>query len=246
MNDFKFIFKDDVLFQNKGKFKLKLVHKFFDINFYLSNFELVKDASFGKNNFNRYFISNCYNNNRAKNLINQYYFAFLEFLIFEYKNKKLKQKPFLYNNKSNKRYMNMGYKIQNILDTRNDNEVVNLTSSFSIYEEESYHTQGSYFHIVMMLQKKIEFIIENKNDLINYKNILSASIIENLCFAYIKSKKEKYLSRVKDGLDRLRKQGIRRVLFYSLQKNINSLRRNDIRREIYILLEKLSIKPSII
>ena len=85
LNDLKLIFKDDKFFHHNGRFKLKLVHNFFDINFYITNFELTKNNTKNIGNFDRYFISNCYNNG-CKNSINQYYFALLTFISLEYKN----------------------------------------------------------------------------------------------------------------------------------------------------------------
>jgi hypothetical protein len=94
----------------------------------------------------------------------------------------------------------------------------------------------------MMIQKGIKFHIKNKKDKNIYKNLLSASVIENLCFSYInKAKKDKYLSRVKDGLDRLKVYNINVKLFNSLEKNINNLNnRRYIKREIMIILKKLN------
>jgi len=106
---------------------------------------------------------------------------------------------------------------------KND-EVINLTSALSLYEDGSYHTQGSYFHIVMMIQKKIKFKIRTARDKEIYKNLLSASIIENLCFSFVYPKKrDKYLSRVKDALDRLKKYKIKNKLFIRLEKDITQI-----------------------
>jgi hypothetical protein len=121
----------------------------------------------------------------------------------------------------------------------NDDTVINFTSILSLYEDGSYHTQGSYFHIVMMTQKKIEFNVRTIRDKQIYKNLLSASIIENLCYSYIyKHRIDKYLSRVKDGLDRLEKNNIKNKLFNQLEKNIQNI---NIKIELHRILQKLSI-----
>jgi hypothetical protein len=126
-------------------------------------------------------------------------------------------------------------------DTKNINgeAIINLTSALSLYEDGSYHTQGSYFHIVMMIQKKIRFKIRTARDKQIYKNLLSASIIENLCYSFVYPKKrDKYLSRVKDGLNRLKKYKIKNKLFIRLEKEIPNI---NIKIEIYRILHKLSI-----
>ena len=66
-------------------------------------------------------------------------------------------------------------------------------------------------------------------------------IIENLCYSWIyKKKRDKYLSRVKDGLDKLQQYHIKNKIFtplelLELEKDIN------IKNEIDRILQKLSI-----
>lgn len=182
----------DTFFHHHGKFKLRLVNDFFDINFYLSNFELVKDDKKEIDDFDRYYLSG------SENLANQYYFAIIEIIM------KIR--------KVDTQYLRIINELDNVVHAVHSNPnpnpsvIVNYTSALSLYEDGSYHTQGSYFHIVMMTQKKIKFKIRTARDRQIYKNLLSASIIENLCYSYIYTKKQdKYLSRVKDGLDRLKK-----------------------------------------
>ena len=179
----------DTFFHHHGKFKLRLVNDFFDINFYLSNFELVKDDKKEIDDFDRYYLSG------SENLANQYYFAIIEIIM------KIR--------KVDTQYLRIINELDNAVHSNpnpNPSVIVNYTSALSLYEDGSYHTQGSYFHIVMMTQKKIKFKIRTARDRQIYKNLLSASIIENLCYSYIYTKKQdKYLSRVKDGLDRLKK-----------------------------------------
>jgi len=229
-NALRIIFEhDEQFFHHNGKFKLRLVNDFFDINFYLSNFELTKDDTKKIGDFTRYFISDCYANN-CKNVVNQYYFASIEI-----------HKPKI--RKLDSQYMKLSNDLDNLLlhtdkDTniKND-EVINLTSALSLYEDGSYHTQGSYFHIVMMIQKKIKFKIRTARDKEIYKNLLSASIIENLCFSFVYPKKrDKYLSRVKDALDRLKKYKIKNKLFIQLEKDIT-----NIKIQIHRILHKLSL-----
>jgi hypothetical protein len=207
----------DTFFHHHGKFKLRLVNDFFDINFYLSNFELVKDDKKEIDDFDRYYISG------SENLANQYYFAIIEIIM------KIR--------KVDTQYLRIINELDNVVHSNpkpNPNVIVNYTSALSLYEDGSYHTQGSYFHIVMMIQKKITFKIRTAKDRQIYKNLLSASIIENLCYSYIYTKKQdKYLSRVKDGLDRLKK-------YKNIFENIK------IEYEIHRILHKLSIDATVI
>jgi len=88
-----------------------------------------------------------------------------------------------------------------------------------------------------MIQKKIKFKIRTARDKEIYKNLLSASIIENLCFSFVYPKKrDKYLSRVKDALDRLKKYKIKNKLFIRLEKDIT-----NIQIQIHRILHKLSL-----
>jgi hypothetical protein len=205
----------DTFFHHHGKFKLRLVNDFFDINFYISNFELVKDDKKEIDDFDRYYISG------SENLANQYYFAIIEIIM------KIR--------KVDTQYLRIINELDNVVHSNpNPNVIVNYTSALSLYEDGSYHTQGSYFHIVMMIQKKITFKIRTPMDRQIYKNLLSASIIENLCYSYIYTKKQdKYLSRVKDGLDRLKK-------YKNIFENIK------IEYEIHRILHKLSIDATVI
>lgn len=259
LNDLNIIFNKDKLFHNKGKFELKRVHKFFDINFYITNFELKKQGMTNKKSFSSYFISNCYSN-KVKGIINQYYFAFFEFILFEFKHKHIVEYEKALNiincNRRFPQYMGIINNLNDMLKDTNseinttvinttviNNTVINNISIVSLYENDSYHSQGSYFHVVMMIQKGIRFNLKSKRDRIIYKNLLSASIIENLCFAYLhRNKIEKYLSRVSDGLNRLKKYKIKNKHFNSLEQNIDNIKnRNSIKRELYIILNSLSI-----
>ena len=79
------------------------------------------------------------------------------------------------------------------------NHTCNLISLLSTMEDECYHTQGSYFHVVLAMQAaktNIPLTIE----------MLCASGIENICFAYSHiDKKDKYINRVIDARERIEK-----------------------------------------
>jgi hypothetical protein len=151
LHDLVNIFKTDKLFFKKNKFLLKNVNIFFDINFYISDFSIPKiniDET-NINNFDSYFISSCYNNN-CKNIINQFYFAFYEYI------KKTKSNKYIL--KHSKR-INEELEITKVLEQKFknkylDNIKINLISILTLYEDEGYHSQGSFFHVVMMIQRK--------------------------------------------------------------------------------------------
>jgi hypothetical protein len=249
LNDLYYIFKDDSLFYNGKYFQLKKVHKFFDINFYISDFSIAKTSINNKNikNFDTYFISTCYHNN-CKNVTNQYYFAFLEFLLFEYGKKKISKKYILNHTKIMRELLKVTENLHNSLQSKlSDDIIINLISILSLYGDEGYHSQGAFFHVVMMLQKKIQFKVKSKKHKIFLKNLISASIIENLCFAYTHyDKKEKYLSRVRDGLYKLKEYNIDNYIFNQLKYNIDHLNdEKSIKKSILILFKLLQIKRTI-
>jgi hypothetical protein len=93
-------------------------------------------------------------------------------------------------------------------ENQNANQIIYLLSLISLKEDECYHTQGAFFHAVMMLQRKIEFKFDTNNtDQKNLlANLLRASYIENIKFAI--SHKEghflKYVERINDASARLK------------------------------------------
>lgn len=240
LNDLKNIFKADKLFHTKNKFKLKNVHIFFDINFYISDFSIPKkhiDYT-NINNFDSYIISTCYNNN-CKKVINQYYFAF-----FEYIKKTKSNKLILIHSKRIREEVKITKELEKKFKNKYfDNIKINLISILTLYEYEGYHSQGAFFHVVMMIQKKIKFDIKNKQQKIIFKNLISASIIENLCFAYIHyNKKDKYLSRVNDGIEKLKEYNIKNKIFDKLKIN----NKQTINKSILTLFKILQINLTII
>jgi hypothetical protein len=135
---------------------------------------------------------------------------------------------------------NLNYMLKN---RSYSNQVINNLSIISLYENGGYHSQGSYFHVVMMIQKGMVFNVKSRTDRHIYKHLLSASIIENLCFAYLhKEKMNKYLTRVKDGFERLNNFKIKNKYLNTLEKNVNTITNiDDVKIQIHIILKKLSI-----
>ena len=90
--------------------------------------------------------------------------------------------------------------------------LVTLCSQLSTVEDETYHTQGSYIHVVTLIQRSLKLgtqilvrTEDRTDDIMN--DLLKTSIIENACFSYTHfdniKKLEKYLTRVLDGFIRL-------------------------------------------
>ena len=81
-------------------------------------------------------------------------------------------------------------------------------------EDETYHTQGSFFHVVLQLQKKIRMEFTTESDMLF---LLECSLIENLCFAFtranFRAKSDKYRMRVNDASTRIK--GIKSMAKYA-------------------------------
>lgn len=189
----KNIFYDDTIFYYNGKFALFKVTTFFDINFYLSNFEIKRKANNNKLSLLNYYLSNNYNSSGV--VPSQYIYAF-----YEYDNKNIRT---IEASESNE-YEIAVTKIEDLeskklQDQSKIDELIDLFSIVSTFEDECYHTQGAFFHVVLMMQRGMNFENDEETSEV-FNNMLSASIIENLCFAYTHPhKQEKYLSRVNDA-----------------------------------------------
>lgn len=104
-------------------------------------------------------------------------------------------------------------KQRTINDQENIDELVNKLSELSTYEDESYHTQGSFIHVVQIIQirkKAPSHSVTRKRsstDFAQLIKLLEVSMIENLCFAYNhfddENKRAKYLFRVVDAIRRI-------------------------------------------
>jgi hypothetical protein len=98
------------------------------------------------------------------------------------------------------------------------NELYDHVSLLSTLEDECYHTQGSYFHVVLAMQAKQEVLLTLT------PQMLCASAIENLCFAYShRSKSNKYMFRVFDAIDRIKKIPLVEQLENNIMSAISSL-----------------------
>ena len=203
------------------------VSRFFDLNFYLTNFALTLPKK-------RYATSNTYGiyisrSQEDRLPMSQYVYAFHEILynlnlaganVYSgiYKQTydhlitiitrdispaTLKQEKTGYSNLIGKisgviDQIRSFTSVQNPSYSQQDkvNELYDLVSLLSTLEDECYHTQGSYFHVVLAMQAKQNVDLTPQ--------MLCASAIENLCFAYShRSKSNKYMTRVFDALKRM-------------------------------------------
>ena len=171
-------------------------YKFFDLNIYISDFGFKK---YNKpvNMLASYYLSNQYNKNEINN---QYKYAFMYLCQ-------------ICNNSNNTVYNNLIDTLEKETPLEfNSNTIIDLISKISLYEDNAYHTQGAFFHVVLMMQRRICF--EDINEYLEiYINMLKASYIENLVLSsYYYTTKEtfkKYIMRVNDASIRLNDASIR-------------------------------------
>lgn len=176
----KLVFSEERLFRHNGHFSVRYVCDFFDINFYLSNFAMPRRGR-EKNDYNSYYTTT--------DLASQ-----LDYAFHDYKGRK---KAF-----DLQKYSAIVIYIKELLglpwSQELSNRVVELISMLSLYESECYHTQGSFFHVVLMKQRGMK--LKNVPD-----DVFLVSAVENLCFAYFHDgSRKKYLNRVIDAASRLR------------------------------------------
>lgn len=78
-----------------------------------------------------------------------------------------------------------------------ENMLIDLLSQLSLYENDSYKTQGAFFHVVLLLQ-------QGRENLPITDEMFMISCIENLCFANMhEDRRDKYISRALDALERI-------------------------------------------
>jgi hypothetical protein len=201
MKFLKEIFGHVELFQNaKSQYDVKKVLHFFDINFYLSNFAIKHDESLPDNRLSSYHLSTAYS--QGVNVPSQFSYAFNDIMR---KNKEVNEDP----DEQEDTYLNRINKINILLTHGHDddsNKIVNNLSIISTFEDECYHTQGAFFHVVMMLQRKIQFIDISEN-VSTYVNMMYASAYENITLAFTHfdslSKRTKYVTRYNDAVKRI-------------------------------------------
>jgi hypothetical protein len=201
------LFHDDPLFTDPTTkaMRLRSVFHFFDMNYYLSNFAIKRHESLPKDHLSSYVLSRAYHGQSDKNINNQYYYAFVDLLykVVEAEGHEEDREQLYINS-----YNEFSAMIEHLQEGSADADyVIDLLSKISTFEDECYHTQGAFFHVVLMMQRKINFKDIAKNEEI-YVKMLYASALENLSFAYthfdIKSKRDKYILRYNDAYIRIK------------------------------------------
>lgn len=203
------VFQKYDYFKENNVFSLPKVFKFFDVNFYLSNFAIVnvdvqqdlednkswKDLEKRKQALSTLPLSKFYFTQNPK----QFYYAVTD----------------AQNNVTNSNYDNLvkgvSTDMANLYNKRvhenysiptkqiEHSTIIDRITEIASYEDECYLTQGAFFHIVLKMQRGYALTID-----INTKNIwlfmLACSIIENVKFAIShKGSRHKYLYRVYDA-----------------------------------------------
>ena len=219
------LFKHVCIFYNdNGNVSLYKIYRFFDMNFYLTDFELGFT--------NNYTIVTTTVQKTTPTLLSQYFYAFYELFQIDDNNSPFTAYAKMYNDIYNARletlqtnsqaaaqYTNMDPTYANIYQsiidkynllkssnttayqTKANDEIIDLVSLLSTFEDECYHTQGAYYHVVHLLQKPDIIQLPSECTDETKLNIFCASAIENLCYAYTHaSKQKKYLGRVNDAL----------------------------------------------
>lgn len=193
------LFHHDTVFHDEHGFSLKRVFELFDVNFYLSNFAILRDIDLPKDLLSSYYITT--------DGPSQYRHAFSE------------------DEETSCNYDQTILDIEAVL-TRLDltaatdssdashesdsvqltNRLVDLLSTLTKAEDEGYRTQGAFFHVVLMLQRKMVFKdLSPAHDLLFY-----SSLIENLRFALSHpSSRVKYLTRAADAIRRITTPGVK-------------------------------------
>lgn len=197
------IFKD-MYNSDERSVVLPQVFKLLDMNFYLSDFAFGFDGR-DELTFPR---SDAYA--QGVKPLSQYVYAFHELLGAHEFHDFAKYKTVyngLYEREVVEGYASIAAQIDSLINSKcttdscdKDSEIIDKFSKLSTFEDECYHTQGAFVHVVMVNQQGL--------DITCTPEMLAASMIENLCFAYthkdIPKKCAKYLSRVLDATRRAR------------------------------------------
>lgn len=201
------VFQKDDVFVNQPHD----VFHFFDLNYYLSNFAIKYDDGLPNDLLSSYILSTAYGReygNDPTKTRNQVFYTIYDIHIQgKPANPSQIARDELYANN----VFNVVSRVKQLHSQESDqqvikNEIIDLLSQISTYEDECYHTQGAFFHVVLMMQRKIEFRdIHEYHDI--FVNMLYTSAVENMAFAYTHrdqhKKMVKYITRVNDALHRI-------------------------------------------
>ena len=190
------------------------ISRFFDMNFYLSGYALQKDTTYLKIDEAQPLHGQTKNLNLNSCIIstsqNQTKYAFYDIVYTLHHDKK---KPVVNTEDYMALVSHIGrlkheYIIEDNINPeqiqRSGDAIIDAISQLSTAEDETYHTQGAYFHVVLQMQ--LNYTIDYKDSVNEMATLLKNSFVENLCFAYThydKGKAKKYLDRVADAWSRI-------------------------------------------
>jgi len=176
------------------------IYKLFDLNFYLSDFVLFKSKRAARRPFpnplalDAIYVSTDYSRDPERS---QFAFAF-HAVVPVPTDAKLKLPEFSHPID----FIENAILKMHTTAARSREKATNLLvyhiSLISTFEDECYHSQGAFVHVVLMMQRGIAVT----GDL---APLLQASAVENLCFAVVHPavKRNKYLNRAWDALKRM-------------------------------------------
>ena len=218
----KDVFSSSKIFVVNKQVVLSKVFIFFDINFYLSNFALLKDTKHDPHNLSSYFLSTDYDVqlSYAKSFQHEQ-FADEQSRLATY-NALVNELNTLHNDLQGKKYK---FAIQDFT-----NSLVDIISQIAFLEDECYVTQGSFFHVVKHLQQGMLFN-DSKYYPTTWNNMMCCSIMENLNFAVSHvSSRGKYMIRVYDAIGKFEEDISTQRMYHRLS---NILYGNDVWKQHY-------------
>lgn len=176
---------------------LQTVFRFFDMNFYLSDFAILKNQSLDPNSIDSYYLTTDF----------QTQLNYIHRNKIEKRNTTNNEEPYfqaanrancVFDELKNSQHSNDTHK-QNLTNT-----FINEISNIALYEDECYVSQGAFMHVVYMLQQKKPFyLLLNNDDKLKtiFYQFMICSILENLQFAISHTGKSrgKYIYRVLDA-----------------------------------------------
>lgn len=219
-----YFFTDD-----NGIFDINSVFRFFDINFYISNFAIKKKPIVPEDRLSSYWVSDSYNQLRVikeqsslfginksqmdtQEIYDRYKMVILELDNYILKVAQRTDDFSIFGQCNTTRNSTSGIlesktNLQDAFDSNNEREIANAVvdtiSQLATMEDECYVSQGAFFHVVMSMQRGLIFkdVEENAEMKKIYMFMMVCSILENLRFAVHHPGKSrgKYLIRVFDA-----------------------------------------------
>ncbi len=213
------------------------ISRFFDVNFYLSDFAILKDSNttdVQKTQLESYYLTNDNKSQIQKILDNTKPHSkvvnnFEEYIgAVETANCALEQ---LQKDKNNQQLQN---------------NFVNEISNIALFEDECYVSQGAFMHVVYMTQKKLPFhttLTDTTGPI--FLDFMICSMLENLNFAISHGGKSrgKYLMRVFDAENHRRELSGRDTVSEVLDKHFTKEYVDGVLNAIKIIQEVRYSKP---